>query len=426
MIKQILSLSVTLAWVSLSYLASAQSYAIQRGHGNDDLYIYCRKNATANSVMQMYYLGEHGKTISVQYTIPYPSTDNDLNLRNFVADPTPGMLFCTSLNNAVASIYQSVDYGKNWQQLGTVFSGLTPPIALLGGSVAGEIIMTERLSVQNYGIGSTTDFFATHMLNAQYSTYFAKAEIGINSGEIYGIDNAFASNKDFVLHSADFGVTITSKAVDSAIIYNPSGQQAQKVCHGSVPGEIFLVTLEPGQAGFPHVYRIYRSLDYGTTYSFRNEFRFDLSSSYTDFTGGRTDCSFYVVNWKFDQQLQRQIMQVYYSHDCGLTFTLYEHDLDEFVNIAEPEAKGVNALNVSPNPAITQAMVSCTLATPMTISVEVYNSLGKCISKSAEELQQPGKFAKTLDLEGKPAGLYTVQIMGNGELVSSGKLLIAK
>jgi hypothetical protein len=242
--------------IIISLQSFAQSYAIQRGHTDDDLYIYCRKNATSNSIMQLYHLWEHGRRLSVQYTIPYPSTDNDLNLKNFVADPTPGLLFCTSLTNADTCIYKSNDSGKTWHQMNSVFTGLVPPIALLGGSVAGEIIMTERPTVQYYGIGSTVDFFTTHMLNAQYTSYFTKPEIGIGSGEIFGINNAYTSNRDFLLRSPDFGVTIDTLAIDSALVFNPNGNSAHKVCHGTQAGEIYLITLEPEQSGFPHVYRI--------------------------------------------------------------------------------------------------------------------------------------------------------------------------
>lgn len=344
-------LFVTLNLFLINSIISAQSYAIQRGHTNDDLYIYCRKNATSNSVMQFYYLWEHGQRISVQYTIPYPATDNDLNLKNLVADPTTGMLFCTSIANADTSIYQSVDYGKTWQHLPTLFNGLTPPIALLGGSVAGEIIMNERPSAAYYSIGSTSDFFASHIKNTQYTSYFAKPEVGVYSGEIYGINNAYSNNWDFLLHSSDFGVTIDTILIDSLVVYNPNGNLAHKVCHGILAGEIFLVTLEPAQTGYPNIYRIYHSTDYGSTYTFQSEIKLDESSSYTDFTGGRLNCSFYVVNWKFSQQLQRQILQVFYSSDCCQTFTLYEHDLDSFVNVDEFMANNYDRIVIFPNPS---------------------------------------------------------------------------
>lgn len=368
-------------------------------------------------MMQFYQLWEYGQRISVQYTIPYPAGDNDLNLKNFTADPTPGMLFCTSLSNADTSIYKSTDYGKNWQRMTTLFNGLTPPIALLGGSVAGEIIITERPSVSHFSIGSTTDYFSTHVKNAQYTSYFTKPEVGINSGEIYGLNNAYASNRDFLLFSPDFGVTIDTVAIDSAIVYNANGNQAHKVCHGTLPGEIFLITLEPEQSGFPHVYKIYHSTDYGSTYLYKSELKFDESSSYTDFTGGREECAFYVVNWEFSQQLQRQFMQVYYSADCGQTFTLYEHDLDAFVGIAEPEVKRDVAFVVFPNPSDNKLAFQSNTELKNSLFT-LYDMQGKVIlEKSVTGAVQQ------FDVSTLPAGTYPWQIVYKNMVIESGKWL---
>jgi len=404
----------------------AQSYAIQRGHSNDDLYIFCRKNLTSSSVLQFYHLSEHGSKISVQYTIPYPSTDNDLNLKNFVADPTPGMLFCTSLSNADTSIYKSTDYGKSWQHMTTLFNGYTPPIALLGGSVPGEIIMTERLFAQEYGIGSTTDFFETHINNASYNEYFTKPEVGITSGELYGINNAFASSRDFLLHSTDFGVTIDTIPIDSTVVYNPNGNLAQKLCHGTLAGEIYLATQEPAQTGFPHVYKIYHSVDFGDNFELRSSVKFDESSAYTDFSGSRDDCSFYVVNWKFDQQLQRQIMQVFYSADCGLTFTLFEHDLDNFVSIDKPESTETGYLSVSPNPAGNQATLSYKVKSGGWLKLTLTSADGKQCETIFEKKQPAGNYTLNLDCNLFPAGVYILRLSQADGSIQTCKLLISR
>lgn len=436
MTKYLLIFALNLLLLSSTF---AQSYAIQRGHFNDDLYIYCRKNAASNSIMQFYHLWEHGQRISVQYTIPYPAADNDLNLKNFVADPTAGLIFCTSLSNADTSIYQSTDYGKNWQHMTTLFNGLTPPIALLGGSVTGEIITTERPSALYFSIGSTNDYFATHTTNAQYTSYFTKPEVGINSGEMFGINNAYTNNRDFLLFSPDFGVTIDTIAIDSAIVYNPNGNLAQKVCHGTLPGEIFLITLEAEQIGFPHVYKIYHSTDYGSTYSVKNEVKFDESSTFTDFTGGRENCAFYVVNWKFSQQLQRQIMQVYYSADCGQTFTLYEHDLDAFVSTKDIRNDFSDHLIIYPNPTsefITIEIPEYWATTskggyvtqqqykPLTgeVQLSVINISGEVVKTEVFDASERNHVIR---LSAISPGMYSLQLIQRGEIIAQGKVMVA-
>ncbi len=426
MLKQYCSLSLIGIIILNSFTLFAQSYTIQRGHLNDDLYIYCRKNLTSKTIYQLYRTTEYGKTIKVQYTIPYPSPDNDLNLKNLVADITPGMLFCTSINNADTAIYQSTDYGKTWQHLSTFFYSQNPPITLLGGSVAGEIILTERPSNQSYGIGSTTDFFATHTINALYSSYFSKPEIGINSGEIYGINNAYSSNRDFILHTVDFGMTIDTIPIDSNIVYNPNGNLAQKVCHGTLPGELYLVTLEAEQTGFPHVYKIYHSSDYGASYTFQSTAKFDESSSNTDFTGGREDCSFYIANWTYDQVEQLQILQIYYSNDCGLTFSLFEHVLDENVNTPESASSNLSYISVSPNPAVSQATIHYQVRKSGNVKLNISSIDGKVITNLLDENQPAGLYDLKLDCSNFKPGVYFVQLIQENGYSSGCKLIICK
>ena len=424
MTKYFVHICTNILFIFLGIQANAQSYAVQRGHADDDLYVYCRKYLTSNSIYQLYRLTANGKNIKVQYTIPYPADDNDLNLKNMVADPTSGLLFCTSLSNADTSIFKSTDFGKSWQWMNTIFNGISPPIALMGGSVAGEIIMTERLSVQEYGIGSTTDFFASHTSNASYSSYFAKPEVGINSGEMYGINNAYASNRDFLLHSTDFGVTIDTIAIDSAIIYNPNGNLAQKVCHGALPGESYLITLEPEQSGFPHVYKIYHSTDYGAAYSLQNTLKFDESSANTDFSGGRGNCSFLAVNWKFDQQLQRQILQIYSSADCGQTFTLFEHDLNTNVSIPETEGETANILTVNPNPAQNHVNFDYWVVNNGNVKLTISSMGGMKKSLILDKYHHSGQYNLKFDCSILLPGVYIVTLQQMDGFTSSCKLVI--
>ena len=168
------------------------------------------------------------------------------------------------------------------------------------------------------------------------------------------------------------------------------------------------------------------SADYGHTYALRSIAKFDESSSYTEFTGGREDCSFYELNWKFDPILQCQVLQVFYSSDCGLTFTLYEHTLDVHVDIKEIPETTQNKLFIYANPAGDNTVVSCKLAKPSLLSVEVYSAQGACVYKSTPEWNPDGDFTKTIVTKTLSAGLYTIQLRGDGKPVSSGTLLISR
>lgn len=341
---------------------NAQNFAVQRGHFNDDIYVYGWRNLyhDPENPVDFYHITHFGSQLDLQYSIPYPVANSDLNLRNFTADPTPGLLFCTSINEYDTPIYKSTDYGQNWELMETEFPYPASPIALLGGLVPGEVIMTVRANSSSYGLAFTRDYFASQHLQQTYYWYFTKPETGNVQGEVFGIKNDYSSNLDYILHTTDYGLNVTTSAVDSSVVYNPNGAQAFKICHGTMPGEVYLITTNPAEVdSLPYVYKIYHSTDNGASFDYKSSFSFGNSDVYTDFSGGREEGSFYAVNWLYKPELQNQILQIFYSNDYAATFEKHEFLLDQFVDF-KPAAQ--DDFRAFPNPVTGKAIISGNIA----------------------------------------------------------------
>lgn len=423
------NLILTLFFISTCFIASAQTYTIQRGHALDDLYVFSSRNITFDSKnpMQLYYLSENGKKIKVRYTLPFSEPASDINLKNFAADVTPGILYCTSLENSNPTpIYQSVDSGVSWHLLPLEFNYPLPPLALLSGAAAGEVIMCVRPDFQ-YGIDRTMDSFQTKERIVSGISYFLKPEAGAVSGEMYGINNDYGSNKDFILHSLNFGQKIDTIAIDTTIVYNPAGNEAYKISHGTHAGEFFLITKEPSlDMEYPNRFKIYHTADAGKTFVFKSEQVFNTSSAYVDFCAGRGECSFYVINWKYEPALELVNMQVYYSSDCGSTFTLNEHLLSWEVGKSEQEEQKDVNFRVLVNPVLHKAIFGFDIVQSGLYSISLYNQSGQLVYAGKKMEYRVGENTFELDCKEFVTGTYIAVIKGANGIFGTCKMVRIK
>ncbi len=412
--------------ILMALYASAQTYTIQRGHALHDLYVFSRRNITFDSKnpMQLYYLCEYGKKIAVRYTIPYSEPASDINMKTLAADVTPGALYCTSsANSNPTPIYQSVDSGASWHLLPLEFNYVLPPLALLGGAAPGEFIMCVRPDFQ-YGIDRTLDGFQTKERMISGIPYFLKPEAGAVSGEMYGIFNNYGSNKDFILHSFNFGQKIDTLAIDTTIVYNPAGNEALKISHGTHAGEFFLITKEPSlDAEFPNRFKIYYSADSGKSYVFKSEQVFSTASAYVDFSAGRDECSFYVINWKHEPALELVRMQVYYSSDCASTFTLHEHLLSWEVGKEENQVREVENMHLLENPVTDKLLCSFAVQKAGRYSFEIQNLNGQILYLSNEIEYEIGNNTLEYDCSSLSSGMYIVSVKRENMVLGTCKMM---
>lgn len=401
-------------------ILSAQNFAVQRGHFDDDIYVYGWRNLyhDANNPVDFYHISNYGTHLELQYSIPYPVVSSDLNLRNFTADQTQGLLFCTSVNEYETPIYKSIDYGKTWELLETEFPYSMPPIALLGGIVSGEVIMTVRLNSSTYGMAFTNDYFASQHLKQTYYWYFTKPETGNVQGEVFGIKNDYSSNLDFIFHTTDYGLNVTTIAIDSSVVFNANGIQALKICHGALPGEVYLITTNPPVVDtLPYVYKIFKSIDNGEKFEYKSTFSFGNSDVFTDFTGGREEGSFYVVNWHYRSDFQKQVLQIFYSADNASSFQLNEHLLDEFVKNENPES---SVFSLFPNPATNFTTISGTHL--RVIDEIVVNDISGRQVPVSKNLKTDKNIE--IDCSNLENGLYLISLKSSEKVVKTLKLIV--
>lgn len=412
--------AVALLLIITGMISNAQNFSVQRGHFNDDIYVYGWRNLyhDPENPVDFYHITNFGSQLDLQYSIPYPVANCDQNLRNFTADPTSGLLFCTSVNEYDTPIYKSTDFGQNWELLETEFPYPASPIALMGGVIPGEVVMTVRANSSMYGVAFTNDYFASQHLRQTYYWYFTKPETGNVQGEIFGIKNDYSSNLDFLLHTVDYGLNVITTAIDSTIVYNANGVQALKICHGAAPGEVYLITSNPPVVdSLPYVYKIYRSAENGVNFEYKSTLSFGNSDVFTDFTGGREDGSFYVVNWHYKSDLQKQVMQVFYSSDNAAGFELHEFLLDQYLENEKNENSGVGLF---PNPAYDKTTIKGPLLKD-TDEIAVTDITGKKLMIFTMEAQRD---LFSFDCSKLQTGIYFVNLIRAGQETRSLKLIV--
>jgi len=366
-----------------------------RGHYQDDMYYY---DVTTSS---LYYLTESGKNISLRH-------DSLIFAPNIVADPSPGRLF----RGNGEQLFKSNDYGITFNQMLPVFSMDTSFAHIVGGEISGEYYIDAYNGISFMKLFTVDSFLNTSPCLNNFST----TDIGSMPGEIYSL--GILSQGGYLCHSTDYGIHFDTIPIDSLLLNDI--YLFYSLCRGSKEGELYLVTMIPA---FEWQYKIYRSTDFGSTWVQFNMPQFQ--SVDTKFTAGRGDCTFYISNAYFYSIPTDMILDIYASSDCGATFTKYTHMLPPGVGINENQKTGHAKLNITPNPASEKTTLSYTLAIPAKISVNIYNSLGKCVLQTNPTMEQPG-FSKTINIEGLPNGIYSVQLMEDGKIAASGKLVVSR
>lgn len=422
--KKYLSIFLFVAlWPTISL--QAQNYSLKRGHGSNDLYVYCYRGLTfdAGHPIMLYRLTDYASHITPRYTVYY-NQPNDYNLKNFVADPTPGLMYCTSLSNNQFPVYRSLDYGSSWDTVMLPFNYYTPPSALLGGAVAGEVIMPVRPG-SLFAIDRTMDGFATLERMRSDIPYFLKPEPGSVAGEMFGLHNNYSSPFDFVLYSIDYGMNIDTLRIDSTVVYNPNGQEAVKLAHGAGVGEVYLLAKGPeDNPDKPNHYSIYHSSNHGLSFEWKSEFRFDNNSLATDLSAGREPCLLYFANWRYLSALQLVYLDIYVSHDCGTSFQVIPYLLDFDVNLPEaPQLQGQKWHFVN-NPVHTEVSIQMDVPATGPLQFQLSSVQGaKIWFKEMSEIREWGSQTR-FDLPALSAGVYVGTIISGGQSLGTQKLIV--
>ncbi|MGE5478928.1 MAG: T9SS type A sorting domain-containing protein [Chloroflexota bacterium] len=96
-------------------------------------------------------------------------------------------------------------------------------------------------------------------------------------------------------------------------------------------------------------------------------------------------------------------------------------------NVSANDYSTIKNVFVSPNPFSSQAVLTYNFERPTTVNIRLYNSFGERVSSFEENLTTaPGTREFYIDATGLPSGVYILNIIENGALSRTEKLIIRK
>lgn len=359
----------------------------------------------------IFFSDDNGQTLSVNYTSDIYS-QTDMIPFYILRDKENGVLYNYYRN---FNFHRSEDYGINW--IGIDPSGYESNIFASGG-VNGELYLVNSEYERN--LYRSTDYGENYVLQNS-NIPGSSPEVGTEAGEIYLIRHASNLDSIKIYFSNDYGIEFTKQCtLDTTIGGYPVMGRYQKLCRGTSPGEVYLVTWHN-----PMNFHVHYSTDYGQSFETRySSEEFEIYYSYY-FSAGISPGVFYMqysVQW-FDGIHTK--MYIYYSCDTAKTFTVYEHLLDETVSVNEPrEMKPFDYDFTShPNPLNGPVSFRFSLPCPADVRIKIYDASGNCIEEIEEESMNKGMNLLQWNNAKIKTGMYFAVLEINGKAVKTLKLL---
>ncbi len=265
----------------------------------------------------IFYSTDNGETIALKSWSETTQPDTiDLASSYPISDATPGVLYCRP--SSTVTLWISYNYGENWE--------FVEDPGLSGRYTAGCI----PEEIYKY----CTDFQGTFYRSIDFGNTFEVVndsakyimEVGIQEGELYGIDGNYHGDSFIIHYSDDFGHSFPVEIeIDSTIAGDRVAGFYPRLSRGAASGEVYLTTWH-----VPCNYYIYRSTDYGQSFElqFQSE-QIDIYYWVVYYTAGRAPGSFYVMMHMQDYWEVGTHLKIFYSDDYAQTFTEYYHYLDE-------------------------------------------------------------------------------------------------
>lgn len=254
---------------------------------------------------------DHGKTFKPIYI--YNHNSNNMPVGQVYADAKEGVIY----NQNSLGLNISYDYGVNWTIVDTIISISD---RYTTGFTKGEIYKYASRKLY-YSQNSGKNFIITN------DTIYGFIEVGASKDEIY--IEAISTWPTLIVKiwfSNDNGKNLEENLIDSSMLGITLSENFPHITRGSETGELYYTSWNK-----PANYKIYRSTDYGKTFTLQYE-QPDTCDFYYEsysFTAGRGPGEFYIFKgmpW-FDGVNTK--LQVYYSSDYAKTFTKYEHVFDK-------------------------------------------------------------------------------------------------
>jgi hypothetical protein len=346
-----------------------------------------------------------------------------------ISDVSPGVLYCNEMYPSYL-LWISYNYGENWEFVdnpgttGRYTSGCTP----------GEIYK------------NCTDYQGTLYRSIDYGENFEVVndsakyilEVGVQAGELYGIDGSYAEDRFTIHYSSDYGYSFPIEIdIDSTIAGEQIAGFYPTLSRGTIPGEVYLTTWH-----LPCNYYIYRSTDYGQTFELQYQSEYiNIYSWWVYYTAGREPGSFYIMMHSYDDLGIGTYLRIFYSNDYAETFTEYFHHLTEdyFVSVDDQPINQPSqeiTLNNFPNPFNPETTISYDL--PVNIEnpvIEIFNIKGEKIRQysivnpsNAGQVFQSSIVWDGADQHNKQvsSGVYLYRIKSNEGVLISNKMLLLR
>ena len=385
-------LTILLIFWSILITAKAQYYniTITRGHSIDDIYVDMYLNSFGSR--SIYHITDFGSVISHPY-----SYDGNASFRSLIADPQPGILL-GSLPQNDGCYRISYNYGKTWEKLNELDTLIGQ---VFGGSISGEYYYLTNRGANIYSgyqdkLSYSTSF-SSNLTTVLDSCWSFMGETGIIPGELYCTGRNAINGNYYLARCTDYGQNYDSIPINDTIANYSSGKYLAQLSRGVSEGELFLVSVMIEYAGSVMSYSIYHSTDFGNSWSLQSQ-PVLYGDGLQDFTAGRDSCSFYYFDITMGYNEIPTKLSVFYSADCGETFTTYEHMLTPDVGLQENALAGVNKITITPNPASQQITLSCPFAKSSEMEIAVYNSTGQCVLRTTST-QEAGYIEKTINIK---------------------------
>lgn len=409
---RLMSLRIILLFSVFSLIAASgfsQINSFCRGHSNGDMYLYCRPKQ-GSSELQLYYITQYGAVIRKQQGINNTCT-------KLVADNTEGKLIGFNSD----SMLVSYDYGNTFSKLAAYPKPPThtvEPKFLYGGSNPGEYfticndlsVSTENKAIVYY---TTDDFHKTYVAADSMQMPYC-GDVGIDPGELYLRSNNTLAN--YLYHSFDYGMAFDTVQADGV----------NNISRGIDLGEIFWVSFAEYPSGGYECF-INRSTDFGNTWDrYEPHLLFGTTPSVSNmFTSGRTACSFYIAEVAPSMNSEYNMLNIYVSYNCGLSFLYYSYELNPFVGMDE-QSMGNHGLIISPNPASQDYTVQFTIEQVGKTSLKLYSAEGKLVTTLFDGQQNTGEHKFDYRCANLNAGYYTVVLIQENGVKKIGKLIVTR
>lgn len=385
-------------WDQSSFAQYSQHY-LTRGADTAEIYFsHLWYGDSNNKVWRgIFRSTDNGQTLSVQRKTFWLDEGGLI-----YGDSTSGVLYQIPFRS-VDTFAVSFDYGKTFEP--RFFNGITFQTA---GCMAGE------LYISGYGLYRGTDFGNTFTLQSYYDSLRLQ-DVGISPGELYMIKNVVGLNPMKLAYSNDYGQTFTIREV--SLPGMPPILDDITIHHGTLPGEFYAVVWN-----WIDTIALYHTYNYGQTMTLQSYMLQTIDEVF--YTAGRAPGTFYYARTENCGNMpMHTCLWIYFSHDYGVTFTTYFHDLDSvYTHINDKQIPP--ELIVFPNPVNQQLHFRFdNILLDCDVNISLFNLPGKQV---ADCILRKGQREVCIDTRNLSAGFYFYRLLYPNFKASVNKINFSK